>query len=168
MSSDEAAAALGASEHSIRRKIDDGDLEMRVADDGTRQVLVALPQRQRQRIQVRRRPHPDVSNRAAWGAVVVLMLAASAAGALVTRAMVAAREQLKSMSSRLDRMSNAADALTAERERLHREVVDARQAAARAEGELAVERKVEDTLFTAALAARGTQTPSAVAATGSE
>lgn len=168
MSSDEAAATLGASEQSIRRKIDQGDLEMRVADDGSRQVLVALPQRQRQRIQVHRRPRPDVSSQAAWGVVVVLMLAASGAGAIVTRAMIAAREQLKGMSSRMDRMSDTADAWAAERDRLHREVVDARQAAARAEGELAVERKVEDTLITAALAARGTQTTSAVAATGSE
>ena len=165
MSSDEAAAALGASEQSITRKIDQGNLEMRVADDGTRQVLVALPQRQR--IQVRRRATPSSSSRAAWGSAVAVMLAASAAGALVTRAMITAREQLQSMSARVDRMSDAAEALGAERDRLHHEVVDARQTAARAEGELAVERKVEDTLLTAALAVRGAQ-PGPTVANGAE
>ena len=157
MNSDEAAEALGTSGAIIRRRIDSGDLETRIADDGSRDVLVPLPAL---------RPPPTTdrgdkdelrrarrSARLAWSVTAAMLLGGSAAAVVTARTIGEARERVRSLSAQIDRMSDSTNTLSTERDQLIGQLADARQTLARTEGELAVDRRIEDTLIKAVLAA---------------
>lgn len=98
------------------------------------------------------------SARVGWAAAAVMLLAICAAAALATYNLAIANDQTQILSDKLNQLSETAGRLSGERDKLAAQLAEYRQASARAEGELAVERKVEDTLFKAALGSRaGTQ-----------
>lgn len=92
--------------------------------------------------------------RVGWAAAGVMLGIACAASAFTTRVLLVTHSRLQSMSNRLNRMSEAASTLAAERNQLRGQLVESRQAVGRVQDELAVDRKIEETLIKAALAAR--------------
>jgi len=92
------------------------------------------------------------SARMAWSFAAVMLLAISAGAALGVRAIALSRQRLSDMNEKAQRSGAEIAAVAAERDALRSRLSEAREAAARVEGELAVERQVEDTLFKAALA----------------
>jgi hypothetical protein len=90
--------------------------------------------------------------RLAWSVAAGMLLAVGVATADGVHALTAARDQVQHLSETLDQTHAATGEIDVDRQALRAQLAEARQAAARAEGELAVERKVEDTLFKNALA----------------
>ena len=158
----EAAATLGTSESLLSCQIELGELETRITADGAREVLVGLPRRTAQPKTASNaapagRPERSRSPRASaagWIVAVAVLLVACAAGVMATRIFMAARQQARELSAQVDQLSIAAASSAAERNQLAQQLSEARQAIAKAQGELAVERKIEDTLIQGALSAR--------------
>jgi hypothetical protein len=92
------------------------------------------------------------SARMGWSFAAVMLVVVSAGSALGVRAIVLSRQRISDMNERVQRSGAEITAVAAERDALRSRLSEAREAAARVEGELAVERQVEDTLFKAALA----------------
>ena len=180
LTADEAAEMLGLSLDIVCARIECGQLETRITDDGTQEILIPFSQRTTEptapakaeivsdalpmvqsellpMVEALRWSQSQELRRARRGGRLGWVMAASVAlgaGTFITggaRETGAAREQVRDLSNRLEQLTAAAQAASAERERLRGELVSANRAADRADGELAVERKVEDTLFKAAL-----------------
>jgi hypothetical protein len=173
---------MDTSVETIDLRLREGDLESRVNDAGTLEVLVHLPSRPsapREPAQFQsaapaplpssqtlmpllRKPKWDRiedtrwarrSARVAW-AVAAMMLVAAGTASLITASVVAgAREKSRDLSRKLEIISLAADDLTSQRDRLRGQLADTSEALTKAQGELVVERNVEDTLFKAVQAA---------------
>lgn len=90
--------------------------------------------------------------RVAWAVAAVMILAVGAGMPVGVHEWTAVHAQVQNLSQALNQTHTAVGQIDAERESLRAQLVEAREAAVRAEGELAVERKVEDTLFKATLA----------------
>jgi len=191
----EAAAALGLSLPQLAQKLDQKELERRVAEDGRVEVLVGLPrgnnfihatQPTRDDVSVAEGADQSIVSRVspqveqmilpmmhalrwnhardirrarraagiAWAAAAALFLALGAAAAITGNMMLASHDQLRTLADHAQRASDSLQAISAERDQLRGQLAAVNQAAARAQGELTVERKVEDTLFKAALNVR--------------
>lgn len=98
------------------------------------------------------RTHP--SAQFAWTAAALMLFAVCASTLLALRAVTVSRVQYQSASGRLHQTTEQAARLAAERNRLKLQLAEANRIASEAQAELVVDRKVEDTLFKAALAAR--------------
>jgi hypothetical protein len=90
----------------------------------------------------------------AWTAAALMLFAVCASTLMALRAVTVSRVKYQSASGRLHQTTDQAAMLAAERNRLKQQLTEANQVAAEAQAELVVDRKVEDTLFKAALAAR--------------
>lgn len=117
-------------------------------------MLQAMRQAQREELRTARR-----WARLAWSVAAVLLLAFAGAAVLAGRTVTLTRSEVRLANEKLQHtageraeLNAQRAALAADRDALRARLGEARQAAARLEGELAVERQVEDTLFRAALA----------------
>lgn len=90
--------------------------------------------------------------RIAWTAAAVIALGVGAGVPLGVRELTTAQQQVRHLSETVDQAHAVAGQIDSERQALRAQLAEAREAASRAQGELAVERKVEDALFTATLA----------------
>jgi hypothetical protein len=94
------------------------------------------------------------NSRIAWGFTILVVAGAGVALSMVWKQAVDARLQVEGMMGAVHRMSATNVSVTADRIRLDGELADARAAIGKAREELAVERKIEDTLLKAAIRKR--------------
>lgn len=186
MNLDEAADATGLSLADIHEKIDLADLETRINRDGVAEVLVLLPQRASadhaadveidaqvtdaesgevtldslltsvEETSIDEARQARRSARLAWATAMAMFLGVCGTSIFAAYTWADAQNQLQAMSEKISQLSETGSRLSGERDKLAGQITEYRQAAARAQGELAVERKIEDTLFKAALSARAT------------
>jgi hypothetical protein len=197
MTTHEAAEILDVTVGVVEQRVGSGELESRAMDDGTREVLICLPDRPAVPLQaamaptvdelgeVERRlaPPPMPGNypvmrtekkaiensqnlqwkrasdvrkarrngRVAWAVAVIVVAGASVALEIVWQKAVDARLEVEGIMGAVHRISSTTVSLAADRIRMEGELADAREAVGKAREELAVERKIEDTLLKAAL-----------------
>ena len=111
--------------------------------------------------------------RMAWSLAAAMLVALGIATALGVHALTVERDQVQHLSQTLDQSHATGGEIDVERQALRAQLAEAQEAAARAEGELAVERKVEDTLFKNALAQHASDKseknpPASVVASGAD
>lgn len=94
------------------------------------------------------------SARLAWATAMAMFLGVCGTSIFAAYTWADSQNQLQDMAAKLSQTSETAGRLSGERDKLAAQITEYRQATARAQGELAVERKIEDTLFKAALNAR--------------
>ena len=142
-----------------------------IATDGTRQdagtlssetipalagalvpMLQSMRQAQRQELRGAKR-----SARLAWTTAAIMLLGVSAAAAVGVRAIALSRQRVTDLNEKVQQTGQQMNAVAAERDALRTRLGEAREAAAKIQGELAVERQVEDTLFKAALATHASE-----------
>jgi hypothetical protein len=179
----EAADSLDTSVETIGLRVREGDLESRLNDDGAQQVLVCLPKRpapappveedwvdrllsdfpdgqrlasiskSREWKQADNSPRTTRSAKLVWAMAAVMFLVAGT-GAVIAASMVStARKTSHDLSRKLEMVSLAANDLSTQRDQLRLQLSDAGATLEKIQGELAVDRSVEDTLFKAVQAA---------------
>jgi hypothetical protein len=179
----EAADSLDTSVETIGLRVREGDLESRLNDDGDQQVLVCLPKKPAPAPAVEEdwvdrllsdfpdgqrlapmskspewkradiRPRTTRSARLAWAMAAVMFLVAGTGAVIAASIVSTARETSRDLSRKLEMVSLAANDLSTQRDQLRLQLSDAGAALEKVQGELAVDRSVEDTLFKAVQAA---------------
>jgi len=187
MAAAEATEALDASIETIELRAREGDLESRVNDQGEIEVLVRLSSRVGRlidsplacSIQERRLPGGPTllplsganhwntrpaatpsrrSTRLAWSVAAAMVLVAGTAALFAASIAIGARDKSTDLSRRLEMVSLAVNDLSSQRDRLRGQLSDATSELTKVQGELAVDRNVEDTLFKAIQTAQSRKT----------
>ena len=101
----------------------------------------------------RSRRELSLSTRLAWTSVAAMFIASCGLGLIASQRSDSDRTQARTLSGDLQAVAAKAQALASEQADLRDRLAEARRAATEAEGQLAVERNVEDQLLNAAIAA---------------
>jgi hypothetical protein len=180
----EAAEALDTSLETVNLRVREGDLESRLSDHGTQQVLVCLPKTQTGTLAVsndwidalilaqfnrretltpmstpqgwkknRHNPPPPRSAKLAWAAAAIMFLGAGAVGIICQNIIAGERENSREIARKLEIVSLASNDLASQRDQLRSRLGDTAAELDKVQGELTVDRNVEDTLFKAVQAA---------------
>ena len=116
-------------------------------------MLQSMREAQRQELRGARR-----SARLAWAVAAVLLMGGTVGATLGVRATALSRQRVTDLNEKVQQTGAEMNELASERDALRTRLGEAQQAAARFEGEVAVERHVEDTLLKAALSNHASQT----------
>ena len=173
----EAAETLDDSVETIQLWARDGDLESRLNEQGEIDVLVRLSSKPRSltapgilSVQERRMPggpallplprstrwNPRSGTAAAhrlnplaWSVAAAMTLVAGTASLIAASIAVGSRDKSADLSRKLDMVSLAVDDLSTQRDQLRGQLTNSNEELTKVQGELAVDRNVEDTLFKA-------------------